>query len=173
MFDPTSVHWRLARTGALVVPATLLAGLGHQLGGGGLPHVGAAAAPAVVLGLAWYPATRRATRWPELLGTLLAAQVLFHLMFSLADHAPATVDLWAMAGFHLVAAAATAVVLAVAERAAFRLAAAWRRTVARALAVPAVLAPPSWVAQLPWSTPQPVAVAGGGPLAARRGPPVG
>lgn len=167
----------MLRSVAFAAVATEIAALGHVVGGGTSPDIavllaGGAGTAGVTVGLA------RRRRGPgAILAAMLACQLGFHLLFSVNTHgmamgAGAAVDLQRMVVFHLVAAAASAVVLATGERALFGLFAALVRSV-RIPAPPAgVDLPPAWTARFaPLHASRP-----DGPLLStspRRGPPPG
>ncbi|MTD15687.1 hypothetical protein GIS00_17270 [Nakamurella sp. YIM 132087] len=114
--------WRVPRAVVFAGSSALLATAGHQAAGGGLPDP----AVTVVVGAALVPmavglADRRRSAL-SVTGALLAAQVLFHLLFSASAH-HGSGDGWPsgrMVVFHLLAALLTGLVLTAADRAAGR-----------------------------------------------------
>lgn len=163
----------MLRSAAFAAVATGIAALGHIVGGGTSPDLavlvaGGAGAGAVTIGLA------RARRGAgHIFAAMAACQFGFHLLFSI-DHGMAagagSTDLRRMVLFHLVAAAASTVVLAAGERALFGLFAALVRTIGIPAPPAIVDLPPAWTARFPTSdAPRPE-----GPLLStspRRGPP--
>ena len=138
------------RTVVFAVTAAQLGALGHVAGGGHAPDRALLLLAAVASGAALHPLTRRRLNLKQLVAATAAGQLLFHLLFLVGTHpmseggdgtGSGTV---AMVLFHLVAAGATALLLAGGESALFRLFAAWRRTVLRVLAAAAVRVPPAW-----------------------------
>ena len=151
MTGPTSLRWRLLRSAAFALVAAQLAAFGHMVGGGEAPDpaillIGAATIGAIGTGL-----TRRQRSAVVIFPVMLVCQVAFHLLFTVDVHAmpgaqmflPA--DLGRMLIFHVVAAAASAVVLATGDAAIFGLYRALRRAV---LLAPPVLnaSRPMWTA---------------------------
>lgn len=148
-FDPTSTTGRRLRAGLFAVVAAQLAALGHLAGGGRVPDLSALLTTTAVIAPVAGTLARRRRRFPAILGVLVLAQVLFHLLFCLTGHGDHAMPMDSrsdptsprMLAFHLVAAALTALVLTCGEAAAFRLAALWRRLVRRTLVL--VLPTPS------------------------------
>ena len=151
MTAPTSLRWRLFRSAAFALIATQIAAFGHMVGGGEAPDpavlvIGAGTIGAMVTGL-----TRRQRSFSSIFGVMAAAQLAFHLLFtvdvhSMAGHSFLPADPRRMLVFHLVAAAASAVILATGDAALFGLFRALRRAVT--LTPPALLAAaPLWTAR--------------------------
>ncbi len=124
---------------------TLLAAAGHAAAGGGLPDPAVLAGAGAVAGLAVSGSAHRPARLRVVFPALLTAQLLFHLLFSVAGrhsggHAGTSsggLGLWAMIGFHLVAALLSAAALTRAERAAAAVARGFRRLVLAGTRTPA------------------------------------
>ncbi|WP_157695226.1 hypothetical protein [Nakamurella panacisegetis] len=151
MTVPTSLRWRLLRSAAFALVATQIAAFGHMVGGGGAPDpailvIGAGSIGALVTGL-----TQRQRSFSSILGVMVAAQLAFHLLFtldvhSMAGHSFLPDDPARMLVFHAVAAALSAVVLATGDAALFGLFRALRRAVT--LRAPALAAGrPLWTAR--------------------------
>jgi hypothetical protein len=130
VLEPTSIRWRRIRGGLFAAVAAELAALGHLVGGGEFPHPSTVLAAGALIGLGAAGLARQRRGFGPILGLLVASQLLFPALFSLSGHAEA-LDLPRMTVFHLVAAVASAAVLAGGERALFRCARLWRRVVGR------------------------------------------
>ncbi|GAA2018637.1 hypothetical protein JL107_15020 [Nakamurella flavida] len=166
---PASRGWRIVRTGIFAVTAAQLAALGHLAGGGPAPDRALLLLAVAAAAIGLHPLTRRRLGLPVLLAATTVAQLLFHVLFMLGAHPAGTSRMAGamsaesmsadsmtagtmsgaassapMVAFHVLAAAATALLLARGETALFRLFAAWRRTVLRAVGRPAVRVPLRW-----------------------------
>jgi len=152
--------------------ATSLAALGHVNGGGHAPDPTILIVLAVLIAATVSGLADRRLSGLQITATLAASQACFHLLFEVTAHHSGSVDVGRMVTFHLFAAAGSAWLMTVGERALFRLFAALYRIVLRLSPASAVLLPPGWTALLaerPMATwHQTLAVA-----VSRRGPPIG
>lgn len=177
MSGPTSPRWRLLRSAAFAAVATQLAALGHAVGGGGSPDVVVLLIGAVTIGATVTGLARRRRTWRGIFTLLSGCQVGFHLLFSVDMHAMSgspflPADPVRMLTFHLIAAALSALVLAVGEAALFRLFALLRRSVLIVTVPLPIDLPPDWTASFRgFRSPRPAgALLSTSP---RRGPPTG
>jgi hypothetical protein len=149
--------------------ATVLAVMGHALGGGELPDPAVTLVVAALLAGSTGSLFDRARGFGPTVGGLAVAQLLFHSLFLVAAHHSAPVDLPRMVLFHGIAAVLTALVLTRADAAAATVGRAIRRLV-RTLLLPRTpeltLAPAT-----PVRITVPVGARLTGPVS-RRGPPV-
>src|SRR6478735_5757503 len=100
---PTTPGWRLFRGSVFAVIATYIAALGHAAGGGHLPDPAVLGTIAVFLGGSISGLATRRRGLGQILGLLIASQVVFHLVFQLTAHHTDAVDLGRMLAFHLLA----------------------------------------------------------------------
>lgn len=152
MSGPTSVRWRLVRSGTLAALTAQIAVIGHLFGGGSLPDSAAiitvtAALTGAITGLA---GKRRG--FGSILLAMLGAQVAFHLVFSISTHHAESLASVPMIVFHLLAALASAALLAYGEKLIFGLFAALKRALPRLISPLIVVAAPAWTALLGVST---------------------
>lgn len=135
MSGPTSLRWRRLRSAAFSAVATELAALGHIIGGGGRPDLAILLIGAATIGVIGTGRTVAQRRWSSIFSVMVVSQLAFHLLFMVDPHAavgsmaahPFIPDAGQMVGFHLIAAAAAAVLLATGDTAIFALFAALRR----------------------------------------------
>jgi hypothetical protein len=129
------------RSATFALVTAYVSALGHLLGGGDPPGLATLAVAAGVVGGAvsglarTWPASGRTPLLPTI-GLAMAAQLAYHLLFSLDAHAMAPLDLPRMVAFHAIAGVLCAVVLARGDRALFALQDALRRVFHHVLAVP-------------------------------------
>ena len=128
--------------------ATSLAALGHVNGGGHAPDPTILIVVAVLIATTVSGLADRRLSGLQITATLAASQVCFHLLFEVTAHHSGSVDVGRMVTFHLFAAAASAWVMTVGERALFRLFAALHRLIVRLYPSSPVRLAPSWTALL-------------------------
>ncbi len=149
MAGPTTTRWRWLRSAVLAVLAAQIAVVGHLLGGGMMPDPGvvltvAAIQCAALTGLAGKP-----HGFLRILGVMVGAQLVFHLMFMLSAHHDMPLNLRSMVLFHLLAALISAWLLADGDRLLFELFAGLCRILPRRWPPrPAVDSPLCWTASI-------------------------
>lgn len=168
---PTTTGWRLFRATVFALVATYLAALGHVAGGGHLPDPAVLLTVAVFLGGSVSGLATRHRTGPQILGMLMASQVLFHLLFQLTAHHSEPTVTGKMLAFHLLAGLIAAALMAGGESALFRLFAAIRRAISSLRLRAWVDVALSWTALIFDDAGEPRLRAAELSLGSRRGPP--
>lgn len=173
---PTSTGWRVFRASVFAALATQLAALGHVMGGGLLPDPAVLFTIAIFLGGSLSGLANRRRTGVQIFTALATSQIVFHTAFAVtATHAGhgagGPLDASRMLTFHVLAALATAAVMAGGESTLFRLFAALHRVLIRARLIQLVFLAPGWTAVISGSSGGVRFRSGELSLVSRRGPP--